>query len=99
MSETFVLKVKCNATELHGKVAKAMYEKSRKRYLASGKPMSSNAEVVECLLTAWNEEEAKRHTREMTDNGDKVRYFWQELKNMMDTGPEMRKLAATWPKQ
>jgi hypothetical protein len=94
-----MLKVKCDTTELHCRVAKAMYEKSRKRHLASGKPMSSNAEVVECILKAWNEEETKRHTMERTDNGDKVRYFWQELKNMMDTGPEMRKLAATWPKK
>jgi hypothetical protein len=99
MSETFMLKVKCDAAELHGKVAKAMYEKSRKRYLAASKPISSNAEVVECLLRAWNEEDLNRHTVEMTDNGDKVRYFWQELKNMMDTGPETRELAATWPKK
>lgn len=46
---------------------------------------SGNAEVVECLLTACQKEEAQRHKTEMTDNGDKVRHFWQELKDMVDT--------------
>jgi hypothetical protein len=99
MSETFMLRVKCDAAELHGRVARAMYELSRQRYLVAGKPMSNNAEVVECLLNAWKKEDAKRHSVEMTDNGDKVRYSWQELKNMMHTGPETRTLAAAWPKK
>jgi hypothetical protein len=51
------------------------------------------------LLNAWKKEDARRHSVEMTDNGDKVRYSWQELKNMMHTGPETRKLAAAWPKK
>lgn len=99
MSETFTLRVKSDAAELHGKVARAMYELSRKRYLVAGKPMSSNEEVLECLSKAWKKEDERRHSVEMTDNGDKVRYFWQELKNMVDTGPEMKVLAATWPKK
>jgi hypothetical protein len=99
LSETFTLRVKCDAAELHSKVARVMYELSCKRFLVAGKPVCSNAKAVQCLLNAWKKEEARCDTVEMTDNGDKVRYFWQELKNMVLTGPEMRELAATWPKK
>ena len=97
-----MLRVNChdNATqaELHGKVAKAMAEYSRKRYLAAGNPMSSNADVVACLLRAWNDEARMLRTLERTENGDKVRYSWQELINVLDLGLQMRALVATWPR-
>ena len=98
MSETFVLRVKCNAAELHGKVAKTLYEKSRKRYLAAGNPSGTNGDVVECLWRAWHDEALKHRTLEKTENGDKVRYSWQELMNVMDTGFETRALVANWPR-
>jgi hypothetical protein len=83
---------------MHSRVAQAMYQKSQKRHLAAAKPMSSNVEVVECLVKAWRQEADGDHVKEMMDNGDKVRYFWQELKNMMDTGSDTRELVSTWPK-
>jgi hypothetical protein len=60
--------------------------------------MPSNAEVVECLVKAWRQEADGDHVKEMMDNGDKVRYFWQELKNMMNTRSDTRELISTWPK-
>jgi hypothetical protein len=97
-SEVFTLRYKCDAQHLHSRVAQAMYQKSQMRHLAAAKPMPSNAEVVECLVKAWRQEADRDHVKEMMDNGDKVRYFWQELKNMMDTRSDTRELISTWPK-
>jgi hypothetical protein len=97
-SEVFTLRYKYDAQHLHSRVAQAMYQKSQVRHLAAAKPMPSNAEVVECLVKAWRQEADRDHVKEMMDNGDKVRYFWQELKNMMDTRSDTRELISTWPK-
>jgi hypothetical protein len=97
-SEVFTLRYKYDAQHLHSRVAQAMYQKSQVRHLAAAKPMPSNAEVVECLVNAWRQEADGDHVKEMMDNGDKVRYFWQELKNMMDTRSDTRELISTWPK-
>jgi hypothetical protein len=97
-SEVFTLRYKCNARHLHSRVAQAMSQKSQMRHLAAPKPMPSNAEVVECLVEAWRQEADGDHVKEMMENGGKVRYFWQELKNMINTRSDTRELISTWPK-
>lgn len=99
LSETFTLNHNPQAIDLHARVAKKMSKDSKPRHLKAGKPGASNADVVRCLLKAWDADAFGAHTDEMVRNGDKVRYMWQELKNMMETGPETRVVFEAWPKK
>lgn len=66
------------------------------RHLVGGKPNGSNADVVDCLMDAWNKDVSGEHKKKWTGNGHRVRYLWQELKNIINTGPEAMKFPPRW---
>jgi len=98
MSETYDFKCwTITRPDIHPAIAEFMGEVSNSRHLVGGKPNGSNADVVDCLLDAWNKDVAGEYKKEWTENGHKVRYLWQELKNMMNTGPDARNFPPSWP--
>ena len=84
-----------------------MYAAAAARYMAAGHPNSTNAEVVDVLIEAWNDEANGVTREEMMANGHGVRCSWQEVKNVLGNGTldevENRKERETrqllyWPK-
>ena len=71
-------------------------------HLTASQPAVSNGEIVDYLLRAWRSDAGDEHVQERVRNGDKIRYYWQEVKNVLGTGTrveiEKREMIGSWPK-
>ncbi len=94
MAETFTLNCDHNNAGVHLALARNMANKARARFLVAGTINGSNGDVVGSLIKAWKEDEVGTHAKDLVFNGDKVRWFWQEIKNMMESPAEM---VPSWP--